>query len=792
MDAVDAWRAKLGARLCRLWRAATRPSSAVTDPSARWRARLLAGLMLAGLPLAIAACSLCLSLDGPIEPARLWIIAVPVVGMIISYTLARSRWWRAGAWLSVLLVSGTATADLAVRQDPLLAVFVGMAITLGGMVLRKRDTLLLVGLALLSFWTMPLWAGRGLGPLEMILVTSFFLALALVLGMSIGLREAIERRRLAALAKSEARHRSLLEVAFEGLVVLKDGRIVELNPGFTAICGRAESQLLGRELTAVLQLADDEHASVAEDSLITEPIRPGMFEATGQRPNGEIFHVELVTRSDETTLGPVEYVAVRDVTQRRRAAVQLSITHRAAALGTLAGGIAYEINNPLSWTLTNIQMAQDQLQRNFAGRRPLPEEDSVLHALEDSLQGGRQVMAIIKDLKTLSRRDAEVGTTDLQAALDLACRITARQIEGRARLVRDYGHVPSVRGNAAELGQVLISLLTNAVQAIPEGRREHNRITVRSRSRGGKVEVSVRDTGRGIPARDLPRVFDPFFTTRAKGEATGLGLSVSRSVVVGLGGTLEAESQEGQGATFTLTLPVVEAARDHDAPRPRVKFPARKSPSRPHRKASAPNRAASAPTRAASAPNRAASAPTRAASAPNRAASAPTRAASAPTRAATPLSPAPPPEHPPARAVTTGFSSPSRPAPRNAGPRVRILVIDDEPLLNKSVRRSLREHEVICTEEPERALVLCQETEFDVIICDLMMPVMSGEEFYERLKQHDAVQAEKILFMTGGAFPGGPQSFASRMPHPVLYKPFKPDDLRKAVQRVLEAQIGAA
>ncbi len=625
----------------------------------------------------------------------------------ISYALARSRHWRVGGWIASVMIGAAGLIDLAARQEPYIAMFVGLGITLGAMVLRKRDIVVLVGLTVVGFLSMPKWSGGvEFSPTVTLMVASFFVVLGLVLGISMSVREGIEQSRLDALARNEARFRGLLEVAFEGLVELKDGRIVQLNPGFIEITGRTESELRGRALSAILQIEPGRPSRESSASVSQATLRPGTKEASGTRPNGDIFYVELVTRVLTGERGPIEYVAVRDITQRRQAQLQLSIAHRAVALGTLSAGIAHEINNPLSWMMTNLQMAQDELRRGVGGRRRSAEQDSLLHTLDDALQGGRRVISIVRDLKTMSREGSDQGVADVHAALDLACRIASRQIDARARLVRDYGHVPSVRGSAGRLGQVFLNLLSNAAQAIPEGNRDVNRITLKTRHRDGQVVVTIRDTGKGIPAKVLPHIFDPFYTTKGKEEGTGLGLSITRSVVDGLGGTISVESREGEGATFSLQLPVAERSAE---------------PAAPQRSS---------------------------------------------------------------RARTSIGSAVAEVVPTTA--KVRVLIIDDEPLLGKSLRRALHEHDVVFTEDPSRGIELCSESDFDVIVCDLMMPVINGQDVFEHLKERAPDLAARMIFMTGGAFTAGAQRFLKSIENPVLSKPFTPNDLRVAVKRMLE------
>ncbi len=666
---------------------------------------MLASLTLAAVPTTVLITVVVLALGGlPLGLPR-WVGFVPAVILAGCYALARTRHWRAAAWFAVVLVGVVGMAEVVARQQLFPIVFVGLAITLGGMVLRKRDTQLMVVVVLVAFWTMPLWTTVSFDRPSQALATAFFVLLGLLLAASLGLRETLERLRLDELAKSEARYRGLLEVAFEGLVVLKDGRIVDLNPGFVTLCGRTRSELLGRDLWAFLTPENDEDSALdSPPAEAASGVRSGVREASGTRPNDEIFHVELVSRTLVGLRGPVQYVAVRDTTERRQAALQLSITHRAVALGTLSAGIAHEINNPLSWMMTNLQMAHDELGRGTGRGRRDPEQDALVQTLDDALQGGRRVMSIVRDLKSLSRDHERGGVADVHSALDLACRVASRQIETRARLVRDYGHVPSVQASSGRLGQVFLNLLINAARAIPEGQPDVHRITLRTRMRDGMVEVVVRDNGRGIPAAVLPHIFDPFYTTRPSDDGTGLGLSITRSIIDGLGGSIEVESREGKGATFAVRLPTAERAISR------------------------------------------------------------------------------PPSAEPLARIASASSVTAVAAPL----RCRVLVIDDEPLLGKSLRRALTEHDVVTTEDPSRALELCAETDFDVIVCDLMMPIVSGEDVYEHLCEHAPDLAERMIFMTGGAFTAGAQQFLRSVQNPVLIKPFSPTDLRAAVRGVIE------
>ncbi|MBN1205228.1 MAG: HAMP domain-containing histidine kinase [Myxococcaceae bacterium] len=233
---------------------------------------------------------------------------------------------------------------------------------------------------------------------------------------------------------------------------------------------------------------------------------------------------------------------------------------RMASLGRTVASVGHEINNPLTYVVTNLSYVQEALSQPHSG---LSEEgrQGLLEALEDARKGAERVRFIAQDLRSLSRQDdASTGLVDVAAVVRDVARMASHELEGRARLVEDCAGVPLVRANATRLGQVFLNLIVNAAQAISLGDVERNEIRVTARSlEPGHIAVDVSDTGCGIPPENLERIFDPFFTTKPEGEGTGLGLAVCRNIIQSLGGGITVESAPGKGTTFHITLPVASA-----------------------------------------------------------------------------------------------------------------------------------------------------------------------------------------------------------------------------------------
>jgi signal transduction histidine kinase len=266
--------------------------------------------------------------------------------------------------------------------------------------------------------------------------------------------------------------------------------------------------------------------------------------------------------------------------EQARTREQLLISERLASAGLLAAGVAHEINNPLAIAVGNVDVLAAALAHIAGDARvaapPTPEEwdawwtervrelDEPLRDIRDALQ---RIRDIVRDVKLFSHGGNDgKGTLDLRRVVDSSCRMARNEIRRRARLVKDYGDVPPVEANESRLGQVILNLVINAAQAIPEGDEERNEIRFVTRTASdGRAVLEIADTGCGIPEQNLARVFDPFFTTKPVGVGTGLGLAICRRIVTELGGEIGVESQVGKGSLFRIVLP---PASTDDVPAP--------------------------------------------------------------------------------------------------------------------------------------------------------------------------------------------------------------------------------
>ncbi len=374
-------------------------------------------------------------------------------------------------------------------------------------------------------------------------------------------------------------------------------------------------------------------------------------------------------------------------TERAELEWRLKVADRMVTMGTMAAGVAHEVNNPLTYVLHHLDVAE----RRMADRREL--QDLRGHVV-NARTGAERVYTIVSALRTFSRIDeGPKQPVDVRSTLEAALTMASSEVKHRARVEVQQDEPILVMGNEAKLGQVLLNLIVNAAQAIPDADPQRQRIAIRVRREGERALIEVSDTGVGISEEHLARIFDPFFTTKPVGTGTGLGLSICHSIVSELEGSISVRSALGEGTTFVVSLPLGEQP-----------------------------------------------------------------------------------------ALRTSSVQPAA-----LGRVGRVLVIDDDRLVAEAVELMLsEEHEVRVVDSASAALAHIRAGEsYDAILCDLMMPGMTGIELYFELEAERPALAQRVLFATGGAFTRPAQSFVERMGARVLDKPFRSDELRAKVHKLV-------
>ncbi len=243
---------------------------------------------------------------------------------------------------------------------------------------------------------------------------------------------------------------------------------------------------------------------------------------------------------------------------RRPFEAQMLQAERLAAVGTLAAGVAHEMNNPLAYITANVDALEEEL-ASLSDIIPSPRGVEIQEILADTRDGLNRLRRIVRDLKVFASNDDERRVpVDLGTAVTTACNLAAGELRQRARICVDVDHVPPVWGAEGRLAQVLVNLLVNAAQAFGARPREENLISITASHKPGRVQVQVTDNGPGMPPEVSRKVFDPFYTTKDVGQGTGLGLAICHGIVTGLEGRIHVTSEEGVGTSFTMELPAVD------------------------------------------------------------------------------------------------------------------------------------------------------------------------------------------------------------------------------------------
>jgi signal transduction histidine kinase len=294
------------------------------------------------------------------------------------------------------------------------------------------------------------------------------------------------------------------------------------------------------------------------------------FDATFRvvRPDGEVRRLRArgrVVRGAASGVAERALGTAMDVTAYHALQEQLLSATRLASVGTLAAGVAHEINNPLLWLLGNLEWALEQFS-------PSERQGEIQRALQEALDGGRRVAGVVKAMRALGRPEPErheAARVDLRQELLDALNLSRNQITQRARLRVDIpAELPPIRARVNELGRVFLNLLQNAAQAIPEGDPEGHEVRLRAAVLDDALEVQVRDTGIGMSPEVRARAFEAFFTTKPQGVGMGLGLSIARNIVEAVGGSLTVESAPGLGTLFIVRVPVAAGPSPSTPPPP--------------------------------------------------------------------------------------------------------------------------------------------------------------------------------------------------------------------------------
>jgi PAS domain S-box-containing protein len=362
--------------------------------------------------------------------------------------------------------------------------------------------------------------------------------------------ERLVEARTAELRAAQDFSETVIETA-NSLIVVRapDGTILLFNRRCEEITGYASEEVIGRNWFALLTPADARAKIQAYFTAFIEGRPPDTWEGPliTKAGHGRLIQWRnSVTRDREGRATNVISVGL-DVTDQRRLEEQMLHAERLAAIGRMAAQAAHEIRNPFNSIALNVELLADEIREHtWADSEEAAELIQVILSEMERLNG------VIRDYLQFSRRPVkQVYTESMNRLLDDIVRLVHSEIrQARIDLVRTLDeYLPPVIIDRSLINQALLNCIRNAMEAMPDG----GTLTIASRFADGRVEVLITDTGVGIPAEDLEKVFDPFYSTKTKG--TGLGLPYVRQIVMEHGGHVDLRSRPGEGTTVTIQLP---------------------------------------------------------------------------------------------------------------------------------------------------------------------------------------------------------------------------------------------
>jgi two-component system NtrC family sensor kinase len=318
------------------------------------------------------------------------------------------------------------------------------------------------------------------------------------------------------------------------------------------------------------------------------------------QPNGRRSEVRWTGTCENVAGAKVLRGLMLDITELRRLARELAAAQKLESVGRLAAGVAHEINTPVQFVSNNVDFVRTSVAdvtavihayRNLqqvvqsagdvvsaailaADAEKTADLDYILQnapeALASSIEGLERIATIVRSMKEFAHPDqSHKSVADLNQAIRSTLVVASSEYKDIAELETHLGDLPPVPCYLGEINQVILNLLVNAAHAISDVVKNtgaRGKLTIRTRLDGDAVEISIEDTGTGIPEAVQGKIFDPFFTTKEVGKGTGQGLAIARSVIVNKhGGALRFETEVGKGTIFTIRLPIDASGETADA-----------------------------------------------------------------------------------------------------------------------------------------------------------------------------------------------------------------------------------
>ncbi|MGQ9806494.1 MAG: sensor histidine kinase [Chlorobiales bacterium] len=401
-----------------------------------------------------------------------------------------------------------------------------------------------------------------------------------------------------AVRQSEARLRTIIDATPLGICITNQDYIFEyVNKAYAEIYGYEPSEMLGKPFTMIVEPEKVDFWRDLHDKYLA-----GYKEIRGEWTTVHKTGRRLAILADAARIvgtdgKPKKVTFVMDITElsklreeSRQSEMMMMQTEKMSSLGQMVAGLAHEMNTPLGFVKNNIEMLEsknketkeliglyEKLRSQIMYGSPndvamlLSQIDNMAQKVKNrvwqesdnlfrsSVEGIDRIQDLVLNLKNFSRLDeADFKPTDINENIESTLKIAGHMFKGGIQIIKEFSPLPLVQAYPAQMNQVFLNLITNAVQAVDE---RTGKITIKTMTQGNQVVVKVIDNGKGIPPENLKKIFDPFFTTKPVGQGTGLGLSIAYKIIERHGGKIDVQSQVGRGTEFTITLPVSGSAQ---------------------------------------------------------------------------------------------------------------------------------------------------------------------------------------------------------------------------------------
>ncbi|MEA2031458.1 MAG: PAS domain S-box protein [candidate division Zixibacteria bacterium] len=353
-----------------------------------------------------------------------------------------------------------------------------------------------------------------------------------------------------------------------------DHKYITVNDAFCALVGKSKSQIEGKTDYDIFP-PDKADIYFESDRIVMDEDKKIISQQE------EVIDADGVKRWVSTTKIPLHdnhglvsgiVGLVQDITEQQQSREKLAQSDKLAAIGTLAAGVAHEINNPVGFISSNLNTMKKYVDKiskfittleggNSSEQKKI---DFILEdftdAIEESVEGTTRVKNIVADLKSFSRVDkAEKGNANLNEGIESTLNIVWNELKYKCKVEKNFGDIPDLYCIPNQLNQVFMNILINAGHAI-----EHNDglIQIETKATDKNIIISFKDNGKGIPRENIGKLFEPFFTTKEVGKGTGLGLSLAYDIITKHGGNIDVKSEVGEGTEFIVNLPLEGISND--------------------------------------------------------------------------------------------------------------------------------------------------------------------------------------------------------------------------------------